>query len=204
MFLCVLPLYLLLIRCWVCDNIFNTKLDQWYSYSPLFSASVMKSCRVHINLTYCPKYIFLLSNVTVIVAVCSLRTCYVEITDHTLTLLKCLIEMGWELFFKPWLINKKRGPKRQSKLFKFTQLLNDRKRIQNQVCWKSLYHLFSNVWHLPALWIILKRVFHLQKNLILWMGVQAAGSASNNNFMLYETHYSGLRYVVQRDQESEI
>lgn len=41
-----------------------------------------------------PKYTFLLSNVMIIVAVCSLRTCYVEITEYALILLKCLIEMG--------------------------------------------------------------------------------------------------------------
>lgn len=33
------------------------------------------------------------------------------------------------------------------------------------------------------------------------MGVQVVDSESNNSLTLYENHYSGLRYVVQRDQE---
>ena len=56
----------------------------------------------NLNELFCqPKYIFLLSNMMIIVAVCSLRTCYVEITEYALILLKCLIEMGECYFFKP-------------------------------------------------------------------------------------------------------
>lgn len=87
----------------------------------LFSSSGMKSVHVHITLNYYPKYwvgqkvdlasilplwkiwmnffcqpkhTILLSNMMIIVAVYPLRTCYVEITEYALILLKCLIEMS--------------------------------------------------------------------------------------------------------------
>lgn len=49
-----------------------------------------------------------------------------------------------------------------------------------------------------------QRIFHLQRNLILQMGVQVVESASNNSLMLYKNQYSGLRYIVQRDQEWDL
>ena len=89
----------------------------------------MLLCKILMNFFGQPKYILLLSNMMIIVAVCSLTTCYVEITEYALIILKCLIEMGECYFFKAWFINKKGESKRQSKVFKFTQLLHGRKRI---------------------------------------------------------------------------